>query len=196
MEKIQVEIFGITMSPTAIGSFVLLLKETNGERQLPVIIGPNEAHSIAKEMENLEVERPLTHDLISNIFDELEITVLDVFINELKDGTFFSIIKIEFNGKEFEIDSRPSDAIAIAIRVDAPIYVSEEVLNEAGITSVVEEKENQHILNLRKTITAEKISYSTKLEELKISLSNAIENEDYEEAAKIRDKIKKLTHSS
>lgn len=140
MEKVQVEILGLSNAPNSQGAFALILKESGGKRQLPIIIGANEAQAIAIEIENIKPPRPLTHDLFQNILDQLGVTIVEVFINELKDGTFYSIITLADDGENFEIDSRPSDAIAIALRAGAPIYVEEEIIEEAGITYIPDDE--------------------------------------------------------
>src|SRR3990167_3967122 len=131
-DKIQVDILGL--SPTAApgsGGYALILKEIGGERRLPIIIGSFEAQHIALELEGIKPPRPLTHDLLRNIIEQLGFSISYVLINELRDGTFFAKIKMDVGSME-EIDSRPSDAIALALKFSVPIYVSEEVMNEVA----------------------------------------------------------------
>ena len=115
VEKIQVDILGLSTSPSSGGAYALILKEMNGNRRLPIIIGAFEAQSIALEMEGIKPPRPLTHDLMKNIIDTFGVSLQDVYINELRDGTFYAKITIEGVSDSQEVDSRPSDAIALAV---------------------------------------------------------------------------------
>lgn len=189
MEKVQVDILGLSTSPSSAGAYALILKETNGKRKLPIIIGAFEAQSIALELEGMKPPRPLTHDLMRNIIDTFAVSLNEVCINELRDGTFYAKLTIEGLSDTQEIDSRPSDAIALAVRYGAPIYVGEEVLNEAGVISEDEEESEDAGI----TEEAEEIKKPlSQLEQLQSSLKDAIEKEDYEKAAKLRDDIRKL----
>lgn len=189
MEKVQVDILGLSTSPSSAGAYALILKETNGKRKLPIIIGAFEAQSIALELEGMKPPRPLTHDLMRNIIDTFAVSLNEVCINELRDGTFYAKLTIEGLSETQEIDSRPSDAIALAVRYGAPIFVGEEVLNEAGVVS---EDEDDVVEEAVKEETAEIKKPLSKLEQLQSSLKEAIEKEDYEKAAKLRDDIRKL----
>ena len=189
MEKVQVDILGLSTSPSSAGAYALILKETNGKRKLPIIIGAFEAQSIALELEGMKPPRPLTHDLMRNIIDTFAVSLNEVCINELRDGTFYAKLTIEGLSDTQEIDSRPSDAIALAVRYGAPIYVGEEVLNEAGVVSEDEEDVEETAV---KEETEELKKPLTKLEQLQTSLKEAIEKEEYEKAAKLRDDIRKL----
>ncbi|HQJ47119.1 MAG TPA: bifunctional nuclease family protein, partial [Ignavibacteriaceae bacterium] len=132
MEKVQCEILGLSSSPSTGGAYAILLKEINGARRLPIIIGAFEAQAIALEMERVKPPRPLTHDLLKVLIDNLGANVIEIIINELKDNTFFARIVLESSGLTNEIDARPSDAIALAVRADAPIFVSEIVMETAA----------------------------------------------------------------
>ena len=191
MEKVQVDILGLSTSPSSGGAYALILKEVNGNRRLPIIIGAFEAQSIALEMEGIKPPRPLTHDLMKNIIDTFGVSLQDVFINELRDGTFYAKITIEGASDSQEVDSRPSDAIALAVRYGVPIFVSDEVLKEAGITADVEEEEQGDTPKVEQPSAIKK--HASKLEQLQASLKEAIEKEEYEKAAKLRDDIRKLT---
>ncbi len=191
MEKIQVDILGLSTSPSSGGAYALILKEVNGNRRLPIIIGAFEAQSIALEMEGIKPPRPLTHDLMKNIIDTFGVSLQDVFINELRDGTFYAKITIEGVSDSQEVDSRPSDAIALAVRYGVPIFVSDEVLKEAGITADAEEEEQGDAPKVDQPAVMKK--HTSKLEQLQVSLKEAIEKEEYEKAAKLRDDIRKLT---
>ena len=191
MEKVQVDILGLSTSPSSGGAYALILKEVNGNRRLPIIIGAFEAQSIALEMEGIKPPRPLTHDLMKNIIDTFGVSLQDVFINELRDGTFYAKITIEGVSDSQEVDSRPSDAIALAVRYGVPIFVSDEVLKEAGIAAEAEEGEQGDTPKVDQPAAMKK--HASKLEQLQTSLKEAIEKEEYEKAAKLRDDIRKLT---
>ncbi len=183
LDKIQVDIVGLTTSPQSGGAYALLLKEVEGTRQLPIIIGAYEAQSIALEMEGIKPPRPLTHDLLKNVIDTLGFEVLEVTISELREGTFYATIILDSQ----QIDSRPSDAIALAVRCGIPIYVAEKVMQEAAFVPESEE-EKQYLATSKDTST----NKSKRLETLQKQLKDAIEREDYEIAARLRDEIKKL----
>ncbi|HAP34817.1 MAG TPA: hypothetical protein DCQ28_02315 [Bacteroidetes bacterium] len=189
MEKVQVDILGLSTSPSSAGAYALILKETNGKRKLPIIIGAFEAQSIALELEGMKPPRPLTHDLMRNIIDLFAISLNEVCINELRDGTFYAKLTIEGLSETQEVDSRPSDAIALAVRYGAPIFVGEEVLNEAGIISEDEDETEESLTKEESSPVKKPV---TKIEQLQTSLKEAIEKEDYEKAAKLRDDIRKM----
>lgn len=191
MEKIQVDILGLSTSPSSAGAYALILKETNGKRKLPIIIGAFEAQSIALELEGMKPPRPLTHDLMKNIIDTFAVSLNEVYISELREGTFYAKLVIEGLSDTQEIDSRPSDAIALAVRYGAPIYVQDEVLDEAGVVSDDEDDADSADAKKRSEENPAK-QFTSRLEQLQSSLKEAIEKEDYEKAAKLRDDIKKL----
>lgn len=197
-DKIQVDILGLSPTPApGGGGYALILKEIGGERRLPIIIGSFEAQHIALELEGIKPPRPLTHDLIKNIIEQLGFSISYVYINELRDGTFFAKIKMDV-GSVDEIDSRPSDAIALALKFAVPIYVNEEVMNEVAFLPDKEGDEENPADDLFKPAetaeTQEKITdpYTRKLNKLQSDLKTAIDSEDYEKAASLRDEIKKL----
>ena len=184
MEKIQVDILGLSTSPASGGAYALILKEVNGNRRLPIIIGAFEAQSIALEMEGIKPPRPLTHDLMKNIIDSMGTDLAEITISELKDGTFYARLSLDSQ----EIDARPSDAIALAVRYGAPIFVADKVMEEAGFLPENEGQESPESGAPKKG----KESHLTKLEALRAQLKDAIEREDYEAAAKLRDEIRKI----
>lgn len=190
MEKVQVDILGLSTSPSSAGAYALILKESNGKRKLPIIIGAFEAQSIALELEGMRPPRPLTHDLLKNVIDTFAVSLNEVCISELRDGTFYAKLFVEGVSDTKEIDSRPSDAIALAVRFGAPIYVEEDVLQEAGIVSEEEEEETEG--EPKKQEDAPVKQFTTKLEQLQSALKEAVEKEDYEKAAQLRDDIRKL----
>jgi bifunctional DNase/RNase len=197
MKKIQVDILGLSTSPANNGAYALILFEVGGKRKLPIIIGAFEAQAIALELEKIKPPRPLTHDLIRSFVDSFNISVTSVVIDELKEGTFYAKIHSEMAGVVQEIDSRPSDAIAVAVRCEAPIFVSEEVMDEAGILDDREAAQGQlPPAAEKKQLEAQAKSPVTKLDGLMTKLSEAIQNEDYEKAARLRDEISKLKSSS
>jgi bifunctional DNase/RNase len=192
MDKVEVEIVGLSASPSAGGAYSLLLKEIMGIRRLPIMIGAFEAQAIAMALENIVPPRPLTHDLLKSVIDNLGGTVLEVVVTELREGTFYGQIIIDTAGFTNEIDARPSDAIALALRVGAPIYVSENVMQQAGLipsgkteesSEVEENEEEQPLTNATK---------EAKIAALQDQLRKAIEAEEYERAAKLRDEIQRL----
>lgn len=195
-DKVQVDILGLSPTPSpGGGGYALILKEIGGERRLPIIIGSFEAQHIALELEGIKPPRPLTHDLLKNVIEQMGFSVSYVYINELRDGTFFAKIKMDV-GSVDEIDSRPSDAIALALKFSVPIYVSEEVMDEVAFLPEKdedEEAEGESLSDIEITPNIEETDpYTKKLNKLQTELKNAIEREDYEKAASIRDEIKRL----
>lgn len=184
MNKIQVDILGLSTSQASGGAYALILKEVKGNRRLPIIIGAFEAQSIALEMEGIKPPRPLTHDLMKNILETLDADLSEITISELHDGTFYA--KLSFDSQE--IDARPSDAIALAVRFGAPIFVAEKVMEEAGFIPESEDVETSE----SSLSSKEKEPKFTKLEVLRQQLKEAIEREDYERAAHFRDEIRKF----
>ena len=133
MDKIKLEIAGLSYSQTQSGAYALVLAEANGKRRLPIIIGGFEAQAIAIELENMTPSRPLTHDLFKNFAEQYQININEIIIYNLVEGIFFAKLYCEQNGVEIQIDSRTSDAIALAVRFECPIYTYEFVLSQAGI---------------------------------------------------------------
>ena len=131
-DKIQVEVLGLSQSPTSNGSYALILKEVDGDRRLPIVIGAPEAGAIAYEMEGVHTSRPMTHDLIKSIIETLDTKVTEIFIHEMKDSTFYA--SLHFFGIDSVVDARPSDAIAIALRFEAPMYIASSLLDLAGFS--------------------------------------------------------------
>ncbi len=194
MQKIPCEILGLSSSPATGGAYAILLKEVEGKKRLPIIIGAFEAQAIALEIEGIKPPRPLTHDLLKQLTDSLGASVLEIVIDELRDNTFYAKIILEVSGFTQEIDARPSDAIALAVRAQAPIYVLETVMDAAAF---IPSDESEDISNLNSisdsSETKKPPSKETKLATLQNKLREAIEGEEYERAAKIRDQIKNLT---
>lgn len=193
MQKIRLNILGLSVSQTQSGAYALVLAEEEGERRIPIIIGPVEAQAIAIQLEGLKPPRPLTHDLIKNMALAFDIALLEVTIYKLEEGIFYSELLCEMNGKEIRIDSRTSDAVALALRFRCPIYTSEEILQKAGIVLETDD-ENSPVRSMidedeAETIGSSYAQYSTSdLQEL---LNEAIAEEDYEKASIIRDELNK-----
>lgn len=198
-DKVQVDIMGLSPTPApGGGGYALILKEVGGDRRLPIIIGSFEAQHIALELEGIKPPRPLTHDLLKNIIEQLGFSISHVFINELRDGTFFAKIKMDV-GSVDEVDARPSDAIALALKFSVPIYVSEEVMNEVSFIPEKEEAEEEGEESEKQTefphIPENVDPFIKRMNKLKSDLKEAVEKEDYEKAAFIRDEIKKMEMS-
>ena len=202
MDKIKLEILGLSSSQSQSGSFALVLGETPGSRRLPIIIGMFEAQAIAIEIEKIVPNRPMTHDLFKSFAHSFNYSVKEIVISDLKEGVFFAKIVCDNGSEIIEIDSRPSDAIAIGIRFDAPIYTYEKIMSEAGIV-LSDEKEDEDISELKKPVekssSPEPSSPQSKsdfdklknmpMDKLNELLDKMIQSEDYEKAAKIRDEI-------
>ena len=204
MSLVKLSIKGISYSQTQNGAYALILNEVDGERKLPIVIGAFEAQSIAIALEKeIKPPRPLTHDLFKNFAERFDIVVKQVIIHKLVDGVFYSSIICERDKIEEIIDARTSDAIALAIRFNAPIFTYKNILDKAGIylkaNPLESEASNEieDILSNPETFGATESNESGNtysnhsLQELNELLAQAVENEDYEKAAKIRDEISK-----
>jgi uncharacterized protein len=193
VEKIKLEILDLSPSHLQAGSFTLILSEANGDRRLPIIIGMFEAQAIAIEMEKLEPTRPLTHDLFKFFAKSFDFSVEEVQISEISEGVFYSKIICTDGIRQKNIDSRPSDAVAIALRFNAPIYTNDNVLKEAGITSAEASNNETPVTDTPKKVKVKSSQdlISMSYDDLKKILEEAIKNEEYEKAAKIRDEIDK-----
>ncbi len=193
MEKIKLNILGLSVSQSQSGAYALVLAEENGDRRIPIIIGPIEAQSIAIQLEGLKPPRPLTHDLFTQLALLFDIHISEVIIHKLEEGIFYSELICVRGNVKIPIDSRTSDAVALSLRFDCPIYTTEEILERAGI---VIEFENEHsgqeewYQAMSDEPSRGKHEYekytSSELTEM---LNNAIRDEDYEKASAIRDEI-------
>lgn len=194
MDKIKLEIAGLSYSQSQSGAYALVLAETGGKRQLPIIIGGFEAQAIAIELEKMVPTRPLTHDLFKQFAISFSIKITEIVIYNLQEGIFYSKIVCEQNGVFTEIDARTSDAIAIGVRFNCPIYTFESILSSAGIV-LDESSELANELAIEHETEEPQPNSLVELtsEELEDQLNNAIDNEDYELASKIRDEINKRT---
>ena len=192
MDFTRVDIIGLSTSPSSGGAYALVLGEVEGNRRLPIIIGAFEAQAIALELEKIQPPRPMTHDLLRDTFEAVEVEVTEVVIDELREGTFFAKIRYRHDGEEHQLDSRPSDAVALAVRVDAPIFVAPMVLDEAGIVAEDESDISSLAEQAEETSVEEEEMGGTELEKKQKKLEKAIEEENYERAAELRDEIQRL----
>lgn len=199
MDKIELKILGISSGHTS-ASYTLILEEVGGERKLPVVIGSAEAQSIAVQIEGIRPVRPMTHDLMRSVFDQYNIEVVEVVISKLEEGIFYSDLVTNNGNMPRSIDARTSDAIAMALRYDCPIYTYPAILDEAGI--MLTDKESQQITGefndefdeeLEEVIDAIESDdddfSSLSIKELETMLGEAIADERYDLAARIRDEI-------
>jgi len=192
MKKIELEIVALSHSVTQSHNYAVVLGEIEGTKRLPIVIGGFEAQAIAVAMENMTPNRPLTHDLFKNTLDTMGIELQEIVINNLMDGIFYAQLICTHMGQSFTIDSRTSDAIAMAVRYDCPIYTLEFIMEEAGV--ILEETEEKPKRKRKKPANPDDLSaYSAKA--LQKILDEALDKEDYEKAAKIRDEINKRNAS-
>lgn len=191
MQKIKLNILGLSVSQSQSGAYALVLAEENGDRRIPIIIGPIEAQSIAIQLEGLKPPRPLTHDLFKNMASAFDILVTEVIIYKLEEGIFFSELICMRNEKEIVIDARTSDAVALSLRFNCPIYTTKEILERAGIVIDFENEHNQEDWSpLGDEPARGKQEYEKYTSaELTQMLNDAIHAEDYEKASAIRDEI-------
>jgi bifunctional DNase/RNase len=192
MEKVKLEIVGLSYSQTQSGAYALVLSETNGNRRLPIIIGGFEAQAIAIELEKMSPTRPLTHDLFKSFAAIHDIEITEVLIYNLSEGIFYAKLICEHQGKKTEIDARTSDAIAVGIRVGCPIFTYEKILSSAGIkldeTDDGSPKELETSEEATTAPAVEDVKQMT-IAQLEEELDKALDAENYEKASKIRDEI-------
>lgn len=194
MKRVKLKVLGISYSQTQSGAYALILVEENGERRVPIIIGGFEAQAIVIKLENLEPPRPLTHDLFRNFAAKFNISIIEVMIYKLEEGVFYSRLLCNNGEKEISIDSRTSDAVALALRFGCPIYTTEEILNKAGITVTPAGMEPEADADTDSDTLYEAGSSKYKTysdEELFRMIDEAVKTEDYERAASIRDELEK-----
>ncbi|OGU13342.1 MAG: hypothetical protein A2X61_14660 [Ignavibacteria bacterium GWB2_35_12] len=199
MDKVQLVVLGLSASPASNSAYALILKEVDGNRRLPIIIGAFEAQAIALEMEGVVPPRPMTHDLLKNVVDSFGSNLSEIYVNELREGTFYA--KLIFDDGDLEIDARPSDAIALAVRYNAPIYVKSEILDETGLIPQgeepgIDESDEDAYLRNQKQQQVDKHRPRTKAELLQTQLEKAVKDENYEKAAQLRDELRKILESS
>lgn len=181
--QVQVEVVGLSTSPTSGGAYVLVLGEISGTRKLPIVVGENEATAIVVGVEKKHPPRPMSHDLLCALMEHAGMEVTNVLIDALEEGTFFAKIQFYQNGESCLLDSRPSDAVAVAVRLGVDILVSEDILEAAGIPAGEAELPSYE---------EPPATTASPVEQLEKELARAIEEEDYEEAARVRDALAKL----
>jgi len=186
MNKVKVEILGLSYSQSQTGAYALILGVSDENKRLPIIIGGFEAQAIAIELEKMKPARPLTHDLFKNFADTFGITIKEVVINKFKEGIFYSLLVCEKDGETTFIDSRTSDAVALALRFNCPIYCEKSIIDEAGIDINTEDLNDLGSEPIEDSSSAYS-SYT--IDELEEQLQKAVEEENYEEASKVRDEI-------
>ncbi len=189
MKKIELEIVALSHSTTASPNYAVVLGEQDGARRLPIVIGGPEAQAIAVAMERLNPTRPLTHDLMKNVLQTFTIELQEIIISNLLDGIFYARLICLANGEVVEIDSRTSDALALAVRFECPIYTYEFILDAAGVVLEDSEPKRKRKDRVKSTPKSGYTHYS--LEELHKILNDVLSDEDYEKAAEVRDEIKK-----
>ncbi len=184
MERVVLSVLGLSISQSQAGAYALILQEENGNARVPIIIGANEAQAIAISLEGLTPPRPLTHDLFFTLSNAYEIRLLEVEINKIEEGVFFSKLLFKNKNKTISMDARTSDAVALAIRFNAPIYTTKSVLEKAGIT--IDDKEE------KSTKPKAKPSKKALIKKLQKELQKAIDQENYEEASRLKNEISTL----
>jgi bifunctional DNase/RNase len=195
MDKIKLNVLGISYSQTQTGAYALVLTEEKGERRIPIIIGGFEAQSIAIQLEGLKPPRPLTHDLFHNFAVTFKINLKEVIIYKLEEGVFYSKLICNNGDKDVTIDARTSDAIALALRFKCPIYTTEEILSKSGIVIDLEQEKEQQGTTKKEKGTGKKGKdpyqqyKNMSIDELEEQLNDAVSNEEYEKASLIRDEI-------
>lgn len=189
MEKLRLDIIGMSYSQSQSGAYALILGEKDGKRRLPIIIGGFEAQSIAIELEKIHTPRPLTHDLFKSFAEAFGISITEVIINKFSEGVFYAVLVCNDGNNEVEIDSRTSDAIALALRFRCPVYTYENIMSAAGIM-MEEEPVKSSDTPVEEPSMVQDVNYSEySMNDLKQMLQGAIENEEYEKASRIRDEI-------
>ncbi|MCX8210899.1 MAG: DUF151 domain-containing protein [Lewinella sp.] len=200
MNKIELRVMAINRSVTNTANYALILGEVNGMRRLPVIIGNTEAQAIAIALEGLVASRPLTHDLFKNTLDTLRTELREIIITDLREGVFFARLVLDRDGEIIEVDSRTSDALALATRFECPIYTYNNILETAGI--VLEGDDEADMQDERTTETVSNDSESRpslsrmNIKDLNTHLEQMLQEENYEEAARIRDELQRRKASS
>ncbi|MDB0062536.1 bifunctional nuclease family protein [Crocinitomicaceae bacterium] len=195
MEKVKLEIVGLSYSQTQSGAYALVLAEVGGKRRLPIIIGGFEAQAIAIELEKMVPTRPLTHDLFKSFATSFTIIIKEIIIYKLVEGIFYAKIVCEKDGFSTEIDARTSDAVAIGVRFNCPIYTFENIISSAGILldETDETEEPIDILDFDDEVESTETVEKKSIQDIEDELQAAIDSEDYELASKLRDEINKRT---
>jgi bifunctional DNase/RNase len=177
---VAVRVDRVTLDPTN-NRFIVILRDDQNHRLLPIVVGSNEAQAIALHLEKIIPPRPLTHDLMRNLLDSIDARIARVVVNDLRDSTYYALIALKWDGNQQEVDARPSDAIALALRLHAPIFVDEKVMRRAAIKDkYMDEAPEEEPVN--------------RIEDLNLELQKAVDEERFEDAARLRDEIKNLKH--
>ncbi len=206
MDKVKLNVLGISYSQTQSGAYALVLAEETGDRRIPIIIGGFEAQAIAIQLEGLKPPRPLTHDLFLSFSTSFGISIVEVIIYKLEEGVFYSKLVCEDSDKTIAVDARTSDAIALALRFKCPIYTTEDILAKSGIVLEIEKEDTGKTAmrepDFGEPVIREKPRRSTEefkdysVPELKEMLQEAIKQENYERASEIRDELNKRSRNS
>lgn len=195
-KKVKLSVLGISFSQVQAGAYALIFAEEDGIRRLPIVIGTPEAQSIAIIMEGIIPPRPLSHDLICSIWREMRIELLEVLIHKFEDGAFFSELLLVQNDKEYRIDSRTSDAVALAIRTHSPIFTTEEIMQKMAIVfDEQSDTDSSEVRNGESDQEDEELS-DLRLDALKNRLDDAVKEENYELATRLRDEINRRENKS
>lgn len=196
MKKIELEIVALSHSVTQSHNYAVVLGEVDGMRRLPIVIGGFEAQAIAVAMERMKPNRPLTHDLFKNTMDSFAIELKEIVINNLLDGIFYAKLVCLKDGDVFEVDSRTSDAIAMAVRFDCPIYTFGFIMDEAGVLIENTDEDKEAIPTKPRPKKTRTSLDDMSISDLNQELQNVLDKEDYEKAARIRDEINKRKEQS
>lgn len=190
MDRIRLKVLGLSYSMSQAGAYALILSDEQDLHRIPIVIGMPEAQSIALQLEKIQTQRPLTHDLLKTLADALKVTLKEVFIYRLEAGIFYSELYFEADKNIIKIDSRTSDAIALALRYECPVYSTPDIIEKAGILVGQEAKTPEQPTVVHMVENEEDALLSLSVQELNRMLKDAVQNEDYEKASKIRDVLK------
>lgn len=195
MDRIKLKVLGLSYSMSQAGAYALILADEQDLHRIPIVIGMPEAQSIAIQLEKLQTQRPLTHDLIKTLADALKTNLKEVFIYRLNAGIFYSELLFETDMNLIKIDSRTSDAIALALRYDCPIYTTSEIIAKAGILVNHEDIPAKEEVPPASLLDAEEVAREYSVQELTQLLNEAVQNEEYEKASRFRDMLKERNKS-
>ena len=195
MDRIKLKVLGLSYSMSQAGAYALILADEQDLHRIPIVIGMPEAQSIAIQLEKLQTQRPLTHDLIKTLADALKTNLKEVFIYRLNAGIFYSELLFETDMNLIKIDSRTSDAIALALRYDCPIYTTSEIIAKAGILVNHEDIPAKEEMPPASLLDAEEVAREYSVQELTRLLNEAVQNEEHEKASRFRDLLKERNNS-
>lgn len=194
MDRIRLKVLGLSYSMSQTGAYALILADESDAHRIPIVIGVAEAQSIAMQLERLQTQRPLTHDLIKTLGDELNVTLKEVFIYRLDSGIFYAELLFETELKIIRIDSRTSDAVALSLRYDCPVYTTPEIVEKAGIMVTAKLKKGQQGMLHDSVVDLDDKQFGQySAQELNKMMEEAVKNEDYERASRLRDLLKVKT---